>query len=173
MRNPALPLLGPGVVLFGIFLLLVAIPYGISKPSNIRVAVLSPTFWPVIIACALIIIGLLLSWQAWRGQAQADTSGYSADPESEYSDSASDGAAGAYWRLLAMAVVMPAMIWAMPQFGMVWVAMISFVLFALIVRSPQPLLSLLIAVLLPIILYGFFNHIAGVAIPQGDFIRLP
>jgi len=29
------------------------------------------------------------------------------------------------------------------------------------------------AVLIPLVLYVFFAHIAGVAIPQGDFVRLP
>ena len=68
---------------------------------------------------------------------------------------------------------MAALVIAIPILGMVWATMVGFVLFAILVRSPRPVASLIVALVLPLALYGFFNHIAGVAVPQGEFVRLP
>ena len=37
----------------------------------------------------------------------------------------------------------------------------------------EKVVSGLVAIVLPLVLYAFFAHIAGVAVPQGEFIRLP
>ena len=42
------------------FLLLVGIPHGVTTPSNIRNVVLSPTFWPQILAGLLALAGICL-----------------------------------------------------------------------------------------------------------------
>ena len=84
-----------------------------------------------------------------------------------------EGAIAPWMRLVAMAGLMAALIIAIPIVGMVWATMICFGLFAIIVRSRRPIETVIVAVVLPLVLYAFFNHIAGVAVPQGEFIRLP
>ena len=51
--------------------------------------------------------------------------------------------------------------------------MVVFFVFALLVRTSHPKTALVAAVAVPLVLYLFFAHVAGVAIPQGDFVRLP
>lgn len=157
--------LGAGAAAFGVFLLFIAIPQSISKPSNIRVAVLSPTFWPVIIASMFIVLGALLLIREW----------FTSPADESSTDESVELPIGvqAWSRLLIMAVMMAAMIWAIPRIGMVWASMATVILFMLLVRSRRPVISLIVAVALPLLLYAFFAHVAGVAIPQGDYLQLP
>ena len=52
--------LGIGFIAFGLFVLLVAIPYAVTSPSNVSRLVLSPTFWPIIISWLIIGLGAML-----------------------------------------------------------------------------------------------------------------
>ncbi len=72
-----------------------------------------------------------------------------------------------------MAVITTATVLVMPRLGLVWTAMVTFVATAFLVKTNHPRSALVCAVLIPLVLYVFFAHIAGVAIPQGDFVRLP
>jgi putative tricarboxylic transport membrane protein len=157
--------LGIGFIGFGLFVLLVAIPYAVTSPSNVRAVVLSPTFWPTIISWLIIGLGALIvvfrmfkpvPELAEEGEAPAD-----------------HGTAGPWLRLLASAVIMVGLVLVTPTLGLVWTAMIAFALLSLVIRAPQPVLSAIVAIALPLILYAFFAHVAGVAVPQGEFIRLP
>ncbi len=160
--------LGLGVVAFGVFMLTIAIPYGVSAPSNIQVLVLSPKFWPTIVAGIIILLGAILLVQQWASGGADD------DLADDDEDGPIEESASAPWlRLLLMAILMVALIWLTPIIGMVWAAMLTFAAFALIVRTPRRLQSAVVAVLLPLALYLFFAHVAGVAIPQGEFVRLP
>ncbi|MEQ8824872.1 MAG: tripartite tricarboxylate transporter TctB family protein [Filomicrobium sp.] len=157
--------LGIGTVLFGIFLLFVAIPAFVSSPSNVPKIVLSPTFWPTIIAYLIIILGIVLTLtRLFAKPAPAAT---------EPTGDALEDPSQPWVRLLATAIVMFALIWAIPYFGMVWSSMVAFVAIAFIVKTPKPVTSLIVAIILPLVLYAFFNHVAGVAVPQGRFITLP
>lgn len=51
--------------------------------------------------------------------------------------------------------------------------MLSFGDLSLLVKSSRPVMSATVAIVLPLALYVFFHHAAGVAFPQGEFIRLP
>jgi putative tricarboxylic transport membrane protein len=160
--------LGLGVIAFGIMVLVYAIPRFVSSPSNVQALVLAPTFWPTIVAWMMILLGALLAvtqFMATADAAQAESRASDGDP--------GRGAPAAWLRLAAVAVLMAAMVWATPTLGMVWTSMIAFALFGLIVRSPNPIATIVVALLLPLALYVFFNHVAGVAVPQGELITLP
>lgn len=79
----------------------------------------------------------------------------------------------AWFRLAALAVIMALTMFALPRLGMVWTAMIVFVVTAFLFKTRHPKIALASAVFIPLLLYMFFAHVAGVAIPQGDFVRLP
>jgi len=137
-----------------------AIPSFVSSPSNVPNIVLSPLFWPQFLAgiAALIGVGLI----ALSGRSSADM------PEPDV-----DLVAPAYLRLALMAVIMGAVMFGIPRLGLVWTCVLAFAASAFLVRTKHRFAALVSAVLVPLALYFFFAHVAGVAIPQGNFVRLP
>jgi hypothetical protein len=158
--------LGVTVLIGSLALSAFAIPRWVSTPSNVPNMVLSPLFWPYILSGALVLtgIGLLVPHRPISGR-DADTTG---------AGGGSAGLAGSAWaRLSAMAATMAGTIFLLPRFGMVPTSMIAFLAVAFLGRTSHPKTAVACAILLPLALYAFFAHVAGVAIPQGQFIRLP
>ena len=154
--------IGIGAIAFAVFLVLVGIPYGVNAPSNIQNIVLSPLFWPQILAGLMALAGLGLILTSFRLPAS--------EPDA---DPGIGEIPGGWIRLAAMAVLMIVYVWAMPYVGMVWTSMAAFIASAFIMQTRHPLAALIAAVVLPLILYAFFAHVAGVAVPQGELVRLP
>ena len=151
---------GIASIAIGAFLLVVGIPYGVSSPSNVPKIVLSPLFWPQILAGVLVFAGVLLVAAAPRARAPAD-------------EATIFGIEGGVLRLALMAAGMVAYFVLIPVLGMVWSSMLAFAGTAFLVKTHHPLAAGMAAILVPLALYAFFAHVAGVAIPQGDFVRLP
>ena len=153
--------LGIGACLVAAFLVFVGIPGWVSSPSNVPNIVLAPTFWPYVLSVltGLIGLGLVLAGRS---------AGNEIDPEDlEETD-------GLGWpRLVALAVIMAITMYALPRLGMVWTTMLVFAATAFLFRTRHRVAALLCAVLIPLALYAFFAHVAGVGIPQGNFVRLP
>ena len=147
--------LGIGACVACVFLILYAIPYWISAPSNMRNIVLSPRFWPYAIAGLTGLVGLGMLFA--NRKANAD--------DAPVNDPIQDPRAG----LIRLAVTF----WLLPRIGMVWATMLAFASLAFLVKTRHPKTALICAVLVPLLLYGFFAHVAGVAIPQGEYVRLP
>jgi hypothetical protein len=143
----------------GIFLMTVAIPLWVSSPSNVRNIILSPVFWPYILSGLVILIGLGLTVTGFYS---------SEDMTAEPAE-----VPGGYRRLIIMAVVMVIYMFGLPRLGMVWTSMLAFVATAFLVRTAHPKTALICGLCLPLVLYIFFAHVASVAIPQGNFVRLP
>ncbi|NNJ73821.1 MAG: tripartite tricarboxylate transporter TctB family protein [Anderseniella sp.] len=154
--------LGIGAIAASVFLIAIAIPFWVSSPSNVRNIILSPIFWPNVLAAitGLIGVGLIV------------TSIVRPRPATSAASDVTDRPA-AFRRLAIMAVIMVATVLVMPRVGLVWTAMVTFVATAFLVKTKHPRTAMVCAVLIPLVLYVFFAHIAGVAIPQGDFVRLP
>ena len=172
MTSSRVSRLGVGVVVFGVLLLTIAIPHGINAPSNVQSIFLSPKFWPTVIAFALVFLGTMLVVQQLVNRS-LDNNDVNGDGSETDVAKVERGSPAGWMRLTLMASLMVGLIWAIPLFGLVWASMICFVAFAVIVRTPRRYTSLIVAILLPLFLYGFFNHVAGVAVPQGEFLRLP
>lgn len=151
---------GLATLILALFLFFVAIPYGVTAPSNVTKIVLSPVFWPEVLSILLGIIGIALMFAARTAS----------DVESEDNEPATKGS---YKRLFLLAVLMIAYIFAIPKLGLVWTSMIAFVVLAVLIKSSHPKTAIISAVIIPLVLYLFFAHVAGMAIPQGDFLRLP
>ena len=154
--------LGVGALLASGFLLLVAIPNWVSSPSNVPNIILSPLFWPNTLAGLTGIVGLGLLLTSVR----------SPKPQEAAPSDVKDRFA-AYSRLSGMAVIMALTMFALPRLGMVWTSMLAFAAVAFLIRTSHPKSALVAAVAMPLVLYLFFAHVAGVAIPQGVFVRLP
>lgn len=149
--------------MIALFLGFVGIPNWVSSPSNVRNIVLAPTFWPYVLTAltGLTALGLLLA--GWRMDASEPV-------ENEHY---TDNLGIACMRLVGLAIIMVLTMFALPRLGMVWTAMIVFLATAYLFKTRHPIIAIICAVVLPLLLYLFFAHVAGIAIPQGNFVRLP
>ena len=152
-------LIGIFALLAGLFLMIVAIPQWVSAPSNVRNIILSPVFWPYTLSGLTILIGLGLTVTGFYSNE---------DMASEPAD-----IPGGYGRLLIMALVMAIYMFGLPRLGMVWTSMLAFLATAFLVRTSHPKIAVICALFVPLALYVFFAHVASVAIPQGNYVRLP
>ena len=152
--------LGVAAIAAAVFLYFYAIPAWVASPGQVPVAVMSPLFWPNVLAAMTGITGLALV-------AKSRTS----DAETLRQDA--EDRRPALVRLAAMAVVMVVVMYLIPRLGMVWTCMIAFALSAFIMKTHHRAAALISAVIIPLVLYFFFAHVAGVAIPQGNFVWLP
>jgi len=149
---------------FAAFLVLYGIPNFVFSPSNINNIILSPAFWPYVLSGLTFIVGVGLVVTAFF----ADLSGFDTEAEIDLS------AGAAPWlRLLGLAVIMAVVMYLLPRLGMVWTCMLAFLACAFMFRTRHPIAAVVCAVAVPLLLYAFFAHVAGVAVPQGDFVRLP
>ena len=151
--------IGLAALLVSAIIILIVIPTWVSSPSNVRNIVLSPVFWPYILSGMTVLIGLGL----------VVTGFYS----SENLTHEPNDIPGGYRRLALMGAIMVITMFSLPRLGMVWTSMLIFVATAALIRSSHPKTALICAVVVPLALYAFFAHVASVAIPQGDYVRLP
>jgi putative tricarboxylic transport membrane protein len=155
-------LIGLGVMVLAAFTLWWIIPNYITTPRRVPIKALSPAFWPKIIAWVVLICGAALTL---RAALAPKTPNAVAD---DLSVSRAEGL-----RLLALGAILVGIYVALPILGMVWVCMIAFALLLLLSGGGNLGWGLVTAVVLPLALYFFFTKIAGVAIPQGQIVRLP
>lgn len=153
--------LGIGACVVAAFLVFVGIPGWVSSPSNVQNIVLAPTFWPYVLSALTGLIGVALLFSGRRADTRID------DEEIEQTD-------GLGWpRLAALALIMCITMYGLPRLGMVWTTMLVFAATAFLFRTRHRVTALVCAVVIPLALYAFFAHVAGVGIPQGNFVRLP
>lgn len=151
---------GGAMIVLSLLLIVFIIPHWVIKPSNVRILVLSPDFWPYIVAGLMGIGGLSLWAQYWF-------------VFRKFSTETSDPVAGGNLRIGLVAILMVAYYLFMPALGMVWSSTVAFVAFVAIVGLPRKVATVIGAILLPIALYMFFAHAAGVPIPQAKYLVLP
>lgn len=149
---------GIGVVLLGLALALLAVPEGVVTPKNVRIAVLSPAFWPNILAWLLVVLGALLAVRAAR-------------PADE--PVARTWAQGGLVRLALLTAGVVLFCWFATTLGLVWATVLLFALTVLLTGTEHRIAALAVTLLLPLALYAFFAHVAAVPIPQGHFVTLP
>lgn len=156
--------IGLAAVLGAAFLALYAIPTFVFSPSNVNIIVLAPTFWPYVLSGITALVGLGLIATSFF----SDLSGFDTEDTIELSEGPAP-----WLRLVALAVIMALTMFGLPRLGMVWTCMLAFVACAFLFRTRHPYMALVCAVVVPLLLYAFFAHVAGVAVPQGNFVRLP
>ena len=154
--------IGIGVVVLGLMLALVAVPSGVVSPRNVRIAVLSPAFWPNILAWVLVVLGALLAARAAR---PADGA-----PQPPPAPARTRG--GLVRLALLTAGVVLFCLFATPL-GLVWATVLLFAGTVLLTGTEHRIAAVVVTLLLPLAVYAFFAHVAAVPIPQGQFVRLP
>lgn len=156
--------LGAGVIAFGAFQLFYLIPTWVTSPGNVRIAVLSPTIWPNIVSVALMLMGGILLFRALISAP--------AEPPAE-ADEIAEAGFDNWLRIGLTALIMAALFLSLPVLGMPIAGALAIMAYSLLVRSGRPVATIIVAILLPLIIYTFFSKIAGVPIPQGELLRLP
>lgn len=153
--------LGALCCVFAGILSLYAIPTWVSAPSNVSRIVLSPTFWPYIITGLIGLSGLYLLVFEHQSETHGDSTDVSENPVKSC------------LRLVLMAVLMALFLSVVETTGLVIGSMFLFVLVTYIATQKLSTRVVVIGVILPLALYGFFAHVASVAVPQGEWIQLP
>lgn len=153
--------LGAGMLVFALFLIEFLIPTWVITPSNVRKIVLSPDFWPYIVAVLLGLGGVVLLLQYYFV-----TRPQKIPEEHEY-------VPGGNMRIALIAVLMAVYYELLTYMGMILASVLAYIAFMVVIGLPRKVAASIIAVVLPLLLYGFFDHLAGVPIPQPDFFRLP
>jgi hypothetical protein len=153
---------GAGVVFLSLVLIIYFIPQFVVAPKYVRNVVLSPVFWPSVISWMMLFIGggILVSQYLERGCVSSKT-----EP---------DAAKGAYVRILVFGLFLIVYYILMPVLGMVLSSTLAFIVFSIFMAGTKHRkTAVIVGVLLPLALYAFFYHVAGVNIPQGELMRLP
>ncbi len=151
--------IGLAALALSLFLVLVGIPYGVTSPSNVPKMVLSPVFWPYVLCGVLALTGVGLIVTASFAEAE---------PVNKPAEMP-----GGYLRLALLGILGVLYVGSIGTLGMVWASVLAFIALAFLIKTRHPVVALIAAVLVPLALYAFFAHVAGVAIPQGDFVRMP
>jgi hypothetical protein len=154
--------IGLGVMLLAAMTLWWLIPNYIVIPRRVPNPALSPAFWPTIIGWVMLACGLALAVHAY----------FAPSPPAETTEKLLPNQTEAL-RILATVGILVATYLALPVLGMVWTCMLVYVALVLLTGGQKIGWGVVIAILLPLILYAFFAKIAGVAIPQGQIVRLP
>ncbi len=155
--------LGLAVVGGALALIFAVIPSGIQVGPG--PTILRPDLWPRAISWLLLAAGLALTAQ-----------GFLATPaRTEREPDADASPVPGRLRLAGFALVLLWLAFATPALGMVWTSIGAFWACIALARPTRRLLipALVVGAVLPLALYAFFAHFAGVPIPQGQVVRLP
>jgi len=152
---------GAGILAFGALVAFVLVPFGVVHPDNIRAGTISPTFWPRAIGWLLIVVGALVALQAALAPP-----GTGSDIES----TPSHGHPGRYYfRVLLGFFILYASWGATFWIGLPISSALIILVFGALFGERRYWLLIVLAVVLPLVLYYFFTHVAKVPIPLGDF----
>ena len=138
------------------------IPAYVAIPRRVPLKALSPAFWPNVIGWVMLLCGVILALRA----------AFAPPPPDAIADDLRVSRPEAL-RLLALSVLLVGAFFGLRTLGMVWTSMIVFVVLVWLTGSKNRVLGVIVAVVLPLVLYFFFTKVAGVAIPQGQIVRLP
>ena len=138
------------------------IPTHVDIPRRVPIRALSPAFWPKVIGWVMLICGVALTLRATLAPPPPDA------VADDLRVSRPEGL-----RLLALGVLLVGAFFSLRIIGMVWTCMIVFVALIWLTGSKHRLWGIGVGIVLPLALYFFFTKVAGVAIPQGQIVRLP
>lgn len=138
----------------GLVFILILIPHGVVEPRKVKYAALSPSYYPRIVAIALLGLGMLVAVRGFLEHRQADEPDAMARPDAGVRIAAVFCLLGLYAVLIGTVG---------------FVLMSALVLAALTFLAGERRLWLIAAnaVVLPFVLYFFFVEIANIPIPAG------
>ena len=158
---------GLAVTLLGGLVLWVLIPCSVVVPPSVKIATLSPAFWPKVLAGAITVFGLLIALQGFmKSNAKSEnppgTEEAKAAPEASAPPKSSKAlrAGGAILGMLVYYLLVEPL-------GIILASVLIFPLFALLYGEKRIKILAPLAVLLPVGLYYFFTVAAHKPMPTG------
>ena len=146
-------LAGLSFLLFGLLLVTYLIPVWVDEPRRIQFVVLAPSYYPKLIAFALIVIGSTISIRSlYFKQGEHLVGGLHV---------------ATYFRVVAAVATFFATALLLPFAGFVLGSTVFLAILMLLAGERSPTTIALIAVSLPILLYLFFTKLANIPIPGG------
>ena len=144
----------------------VLIPKAVPVPKSIKVAALSPDFWPKIIAAGLAFMGLVLIAQ---GIIRIMRERVETMPEISSDETSIPNHGSVYLRTLGVMIGLLIYYALVGPLGIVVSSILAIVAFALLYGEQRFKILIPIAILLPIGLYYFFVKVANIPMPLGLF----
>ena len=154
---------GAGVFALGMLLFWVLIPTGIDSPGKVDHISLSPDFWPRIISLIFAAMGLLI---LFRPEHKVEEDATETDDETAAATTPLPA------RILRLVLILSALFcfyFAIPALGMVVPAIVFIFALMWFAGERRYTIITIISVAVPLLLYGFFAHIANIPIPLGVF----
>ncbi len=155
--------LGLGLVAFAILLIAVIVPVGV--PTQPGPLILRADLWPRVVSWGILIFGAAIAARAFLAPV--------AEPAPPEDDARERAHLQGMLRLVGLGAILLGLAWGTSEIGMVWAGMLAFWAILAMIRPRRVWIAALVGLLLPLALYGFFSHFAGVPIPQGSLVRLP
>ena len=154
-------LLGIGAVAVTGFLAFIVIPLGVVLPGNTESRALAPDFWPTVILGMAALSGLCLIAHGWLRRTLGEDAARPTVAGKERL-SVALRVAGAFGAMILCYL-------AIPFLGLVVPAVLLCLCLLLMGGERRLPVLLSVSLVLPTLLYLFFNNVAGVPIPVGVF----
>ena len=144
---------GLSMVVLGALIIWVLIPNGVVEPRKVKYAALSPSYYPRIVAYALLALGLGVVWRSFVARA------IPAEAENRHPH--------AGLRITAFLGILAGLALGLQWLGFIVACSIAALLGMWLAGEKRLWVSVPIALLLPLLLYFFFLKVARVPIPLG------
>lgn len=152
--------------MLGLLALFVLIPRGVAVPGSVKSYILSPDFWPRLIAIGVILSAVFLFVESFvikkisPGQTEEEEEGSDYDyPEPVASV-----------RSFILLIAMFAFYFALPALGLVAGSVLAMASMMIYFGERRWFLIIGLSAVLPVLLYVFFRHVASVPIPLGMYL---
>ena len=149
--------IGLAVVLLGLLVLFILIPYGIVTPESINIISLSPDFWPRIISAIIVLTGFIMLISSINIK--------------KVDDSESLDLKGIK-KLLVVILCLFGFYFSIPSLGMVVPGILLIFILMTFAGERAWLRMCAISIAIPLCLFFFFTSIANIPIPLGIFESL-
>jgi putative tricarboxylic transport membrane protein len=156
--------IGGAILAFGAIVLLILIPLGVVRPDNIPARAISPAFWPKATGWMLVVFGGIVAFEgAFKPSVK--------ESAEKTSDSSHRELRTGLLRIGLSFVLLYAIWAAINWIGLPVASALIIIIFAVLFGERRLWLLAVVAVLLPLALYYFFDEIANVPIPLGELFE--
>ncbi len=147
--------------LFGVLTLAVLIPFGIQQPPSVQYRALSPSYWPNIVAGAIVVLGLALIIASIITERAKD------DQTDSPAASSQEGSFWLAFRPVVALAICFALYFGLEPLGFVLTTAIALVALMVLAGEYRPHIVIPVALIVPMALHLFFTKAASVPIPMG------
>ena len=151
---------GLAALAFGVGLLALTLQLDVDLQRNVGGAI-GPEAYPGLLAVAIFLLALLLLWQAARGQVEAE-------PDTSADETPADSRAG-YRRVALALVLLCGFTLVLEPLGFLIAMPLMLVLLMRLTGERRWWLMVASALLMTILLYGFFRYGMNLVLPEGLF----